>query len=522
MDDYQNDRPPVAGSGDPVAQPTQQQPTLQAPIPMRDGAAASAGTHNAAGRASADDAMGTARAAATTSVPVPGRGNGGGGDSRGRWWKVSLVGLVGGVLGAAALTAALYAGGVIGNASATTQSSAGRTVTINASSDDATVAQAASAKALPSVVSVNVTTPEGSGLGSGVIYDKDGNIITNYHVVEGATSISVTYNGKSYNATLVGSDSSSDLAVIHVDWDGAEVSPIEVGNSDELVVGDWVMSVGSPFGLDQSVSSGIVSSLARNQMMESASGNTLYTNLIQTDAAINPGNSGGALVDDKGRLVGICTLFSSDTDSFAGIGFAIPGNYAVQVASKIIAGETVTHAYIGLSMQTVNAQNAERNKLSVNQGAYVAAVTEGSPADQAGIEKGDIITAVNGEPITSADGMILNVRSHAIGETVQVTFMRGSEEKTVGVTLGSDEELQKEQAEQRQRQEQLRENGLDGNGGHGNSYGNGGGSGDDGDDRGTSGREEMLRQIYEYLYNDRGGSLDTTGRTTGSGDSTQS
>ena len=118
--------------------------------------------------------------------------------------------------------------------------------------------------------------------------------------------------------------------------------------------------------------------------------------------------------------------------------------------------------------------------------------------------------------------MILNVRSHAIGETVQVTFMRGSEEKTVGVTLGSDEELQKEQAEQRQRQEQMRENGLDGNGGHGNSYGNGGGSGDDGDDRGTSGREEMLRQIYEYLYNDRGGSLDTTGRTTGSGDSTQS
>ena len=129
MDDYQNDRPPVAGSGDPAAQSTQQQPTLQAPIPMRDGAAASAGTHNATGRAGADDAMGIARAAATTSVPVPGRGNGGGGDSRGRWWKVSLVGLVGGVLGAAALTAALYAGGVIGNASATTQSSAGRTVT---------------------------------------------------------------------------------------------------------------------------------------------------------------------------------------------------------------------------------------------------------------------------------------------------------------------------------------------------------------------------------------------------------
>ena len=216
------------------------------------------------------------------------------------------------------------------------------------------------------------------------------------------------------------------------------MTPIEVSNSDKLVVGDWVMSVGSPFGLDQSVSAGIVSSLARNQTMQSSSGETIYTNLIQTDAAINPGNSGGALVNSKGQLVGICTLFSSDTESFAGIGFAIPGNYATKIADTIIAGKTVTHAYIGLTMQTVNAQNATANGLSVKQGAYVADVTSGSPADKAGIKKGDIIVAVDGDEITSADGMILAVRSHDIGDTVKVTFMRGDSKKTVEVTLGDD------------------------------------------------------------------------------------
>ena len=241
------------------------------------------------------------------------------------------------------------------------------------------MAKAVAAKALPSVVSVYVSSNTGSGLGSGVILDTDGNIITNYHVVEGAESISVTINGKSYDATLVGTDASSDLAVVHAELNGDTVTPIEIGDSDQLVVGDWVMTIGSPFGLDQSVSAGIVSSLSRNQLMQSASGNTLYTNLIQTDAAINPGNSGGALVNAEGQLVGIDTLFSSDTESFAGIGFAIPGNYAIEIANKIIAGEQVTHAYIGLSMQTVNAQNAQQYHLSVNQGAYVAEVPRVAP-----------------------------------------------------------------------------------------------------------------------------------------------
>ncbi|WP_417228829.1 S1C family serine protease [Thermophilibacter sp.] len=366
-----------------------------------------------------------------------------------RTLKTLLVGLLGGVLGAGALTGVLMLTGLVGPASTQVVSGdATQQITIDPADEDTTVANAVAAKALPSVVTVYCTFPEGEGMGSGVIYDTDGNIITNNHVIEDAESISVSYNGKSYDATLVGTDPSSDVAVIHVDFGGDEVTPIEHGDSDALQVGDWVMSVGSPFGLENSVSQGIVSALSRSTLLENSTGNTLYTNLIQTDATINPGNSGGALVDAEGKLVGICTLFSSDTESFAGIGYAIPGNYAMEIADKVIAGETVTHAYIGLSMQTVTAANALRNGLSVDQGAYVVEVTEGSPAAEAGIEVGDVITSIDGESITSADGAILAVRSHDIGDTVEVVVMRGDQERTFEVTLGSDEALQQEQSDE--------------------------------------------------------------------------
>ena len=394
--------------------------------------------------------------------------------------RTAIIAIISGLVGAAILVFALRASGMIGGTQVirTTESAAGQTVNITASSEDATIAQAVAAKDLASVVSITVTTQKGRGLGSGVVLDGDGNIITNYHVIEGAQAISVSIDGTSYDATVVGSDSSSDIAVLHVDLKGKKVTPIEVGDSDSLVVGDWVMTIGSPFGLDQSVSAGIVSSLARNQLMKSTAGETIYANLIQVDAAINPGNSGGALVNKEGKLVGICTLFSSDTESFAGIGFAIPGNYAVNIAKKIIAKEPVTHAYIGLTMQTVNSQNSATNKLSVSQGAYVISVTEGSPAAAAGIEKGDIITGFDGSAITSADGMILAVRSHNIGDTVTVKFMRGSEEKTASVTLGSDEELQKEQAQR-----------------------NSGSSGDNSDS--LNSQEDPYRRYIEDVYGQR-------------------
>ena len=372
---------------------------------------------------------------------------------RGGGLKSFVFGLLGGLAGAALMVAALTWAGVIGKESTVIQTTApAQTVQITTAEEDITVAQAVAAKALPSVVLVNCTYDSGAGLGSGVILDADGNIITNYHVVEGANTITVTAGSLTFDAEVVGSDPSSDLAVIKADFGDFEATPIEVGDSSELVVGDWVMTVGSPFGLEQSVSAGIVSSLYRSELMQSESGMTIYANLIQVDAAINPGNSGGALVNSQGQLVGICTLFSSDTQSFAGIGFAIPGNYAIDIANRIIAGEQVTHAYIGLSMQTVNAQNAEANGLSVSYGAYVAEVMEDGPAETAGIQVGDIVIAVGGKRVTSADSMVLEVRSHSIGETVTVTVVRGEEQLDVDVTLGSDERLQELQAEQREQQ----------------------------------------------------------------------
>ncbi len=376
-------------------------------------------------------------------------------------WKGVVGGAVAGAAVAAALVAALMGTGVISTGGSgsrmVTQSSAGQTISIATASEDTTVAQAVAAKCLPSVASVYVTTSSGSsGIGSGVILDTDGNIITNWHVAGDAKSISVTIEGQSYDATLVGGDSSSDIAVIKAELNGALVTPMEVGNSSDLVVGDWVMTLGSPLGLDQSASSGIVSALYRDTLMTGTTGSTIYTNLIQVDAAINGGNSGGALVNEKGQLVGINTLYAngSGTESFSGIGFAIPGNYAVDIANKVIKGERVTHAYIGLSCATVNAQNAQANHLSVSQGAYVAEVVADGPGAAAGIQEGDIITQIGNDKVTSADGFILAVRSYSVGEQVEVKFVRDGKEQSVSVTLGSDEELQAKQEEEARKQEE--------------------------------------------------------------------
>ena len=384
-------------------------------------------------------------------APSPvGTGEGGTGDEKppkkgsGR---VVLASVLGGVIGAVVIVAILFGFGLVktGLKPSTSGTSPTQNITINPDTEDATVAEAVAAKAVPSVASVYVMTSSSSSLGSGVILDTDGNILTNYHVIDGAEEISVTIEGQSYTATVVGSDESSDLAVIKADLEDATVTPIEVGDSSSLVMGQWVMAIGSPYGLEQSVSTGIVSALYRSTMMQSTSGNTIYTNLIQTDAAINPGNSGGALVDSEGKLVGINTLIESESGSSAGIGFAIPSNYAIEVANTIISGKQVVHPYIGLSMQTVTSSLAQRYGLGASSGAYVVEVMSGSPADTAGIKSGDIITAVDGESITSADGMILAIRSKNVGDTVSVTFVRDGKEQTVQVTLGSDESLQAEQ-----------------------------------------------------------------------------
>ena len=378
--------------------------------------------------------------------------------------KGVIGGAVGGAVASAAIVAALMGTGVIGltnaqQAGAATTVIDGTNYGIVTASEDTSVAEAVAAKCLPSVASINVTTPEGEGIGSGVVLDTQGNIITNWHVAGDATKIKVTIEGNTYDATLVGGDASSDIAVIRAELNGALVTPMEIGDSSELVVGDWVMTLGSPLGLDQSASSGIVSALYRNSLMSDSSGNTLYTNLIQVDAAINGGNSGGALVNERGQLVGINSLLAdaSGGGSFSGIGFAIPGNYAVDIANKVIAGEPVTHAYVGLSCATVNEQIARTNNLSADEGAYIAETTADGPGAAAGLQVGDIITRIGNEKVASADDFILAVRSHSVGDTVEFEYVRNGQTMTTSVTLGSDERLQAQQAEEQKAQQEQEE-----------------------------------------------------------------
>lgn len=325
------------------------------------------------------------------------------------------------------------------------------TQNIEIDAEDTTLAEVVAAKAQPSVVSISTTTSEGSGVGSGVVLDTDGNVLTNYHVIEGATELVVSMGGESYEAELVGEDSSSDLAVIRLkDVDSSKLTPIEIGDSDDLSVGEWVMAIGSPFGNEQSVSTGIVSALYRSTALPSTSGTSIYANMIQTDAAINPGNSGGALVNDNGELIGINSIIESYSGSSSGVGFAIPVNYAINIASQIIDGKTPVHPYLGVSLTSVNALSARANNLGATEGALVVAVSDGGPAADAGIQENDIITKIDGEQVTSADGLIIALREHEVGEKVTLTVVRDSKEQEVEVTLGSDEALQTDQQDNTQ------------------------------------------------------------------------
>ena len=325
------------------------------------------------------------------------------------------------------------------------------TQNIEIDAEDTTLAEVVAAKAQPSVVSISTTTSEGSGVGSGVVLDTDGNVLTNCHVIEGATELVVSMGGESYEAELVGEDSSSDLAVIRLkDVDSSKLNPIEIGDSDDLSVGEWVMAIGSPFGNEQSVSTGIVSALYRSTALPSTSGTSIYANMMQTDAAINPGNSGGALVNDNGELIGINSIIESYSGSSSGVGFAIPVNYAINIASQIIDGKTPVHPYLGVSLTSVNALSARANNLGATEGALVVAVSDGGPAADAGIQENDIITKIDGEQVTSADGLIIALREHEVGDKVTLTVVRDSKEREVEVTLGSDEALQTDQQDNSQ------------------------------------------------------------------------
>jgi len=301
------------------------------------------------------------------------------------------------------------------------------------------------ARVLPSVVGVSVSretsgawgqSSPGAASGSGVIVDTEGHVVTNYHVIASGQRIRVTVGDRTYDATVVGEDASTDLAVLKID--AQNLTPIAVGSAQDLKVGQFVMAVGSPFGLDTSVSTGIISGLGRSTYMENSSYISAFLDLIQTDAAINPGNSGGALVNAAGELIGINTLIQSTSGSSAGVGFAIPVETVVDVARQLIRDGVATHTFLGVSSQTVTPEVAEWYSLPVSKGAYVTMVTAGSPAESAGIRSGDIITSIGGEEVTGQQGLFSEVRRRSAGDVVSIELYRGGERLTLTATLATD------------------------------------------------------------------------------------
>ena len=273
-----------------------------------------------------------------------------------------------------------------------------------------------------------------SGAGSGVIISSDGYILTCAHVVSGASNITVSIGDKDYPATLVGEDTTSDIAVVKVDATG--LTPATVGDSDNLKVGESVMAVGNPLGeLGGTVTSGIVSALNRSVSIQSTSSvNTM--SLIQMDASVSPGNSGGGLFNMNGELVGIVNAKSSSSDA-EGLGFAIPVNDAVKVAQELLENGYVTgRPYLGISYFAVtDAQTAAQ--LGVNAyGVYIVEVVKGGPADKAGLQAGDRIVSVDGSEVATQSDLGTLMQNHKAGDTIEITVARGGQMQTVTVTLG--------------------------------------------------------------------------------------
>ena len=291
----------------------------------------------------------------------------------------------------------------------------------------------------PAVVHIGV----GGGQGSGFVYDTQGHIVTNNHVVEGGGQIVVAFaDGRQEPAQLIGTDPDSDLAIIRVNVPANELSPITLADSDQLKVGQIVIAIGNPFGLSGTMTTGIISSLDR----ELEGNRYLIPDVIQTDAAINPGNSGGPLLDLQGRVIGVNSAIRSASNSSSGVGFAVPANIVQAVAPQLIANGTVSHPWLGISGGALSSNGAEQLGLSESAtGVIVSTVTAGGPAAAAGLRGGntqgfggDIITAIDGQPVQAVEDLLGYLVQHtAVGQIVTLDVLRNGEAITIPLTLGA-------------------------------------------------------------------------------------
>ena len=275
---------------------------------------------------------------------------------------------------------------------------------------------------------------EQQGSGSGVIIRSDGYIVTNNHVVDGASKVEVTLNNnKTYPATVVGTDPATDVAILKIDATGLPVVPF--GDSDKLRLGQWVIAIGSPYDLRSTITAGIVS--AKGRQMQHGPGESQFKieSFIQTDAAVNPGNSGGALVNQKGELVGVNTAIVSQTGSFTGYSFAVPSNIVRRIAEDLIDFGSVKRALLGISMTPIDDKRAKELKLFSPNGVYIEDVQKGGSADKAGLKKGDVIIAVDSTEITTPSSVQEKVNSYHPGDKAKITVMRDGDKKVMEVTF---------------------------------------------------------------------------------------
>ena len=362
-------------------------------------------------------------------------------------WRIGVAGLLAGALigGGAGAGVALLADDSDGSSSGGTAAAQNVTIT---NPETATAVTAAAAKAAPSVVTVYVTGASGSGSGSGVVLSDDGYVLTNNHVVSldgaGSSVVSVrTSDGTLYDATVVGTQPVYDLAVLKLQG-ASGLTPATFADSDQVQVGDLAVAIGAPLGLSDTVTDGIISAKGRAVATGSIEGDATVIDALQTDAAINPGNSGGALVDGAGEVVGINTAIASvasgapgqSTESGnIGVGFAIPGNTAKRIAQELIADGKAEITYLGVSAQTA----ADPQQSEIGTGAQLVQVQPGTPAADAGLQAGDVVTAVGDRVVTTSTELTAAVRSAAPGDQVTLTVRRGQDTQQIQVTLGASE-----------------------------------------------------------------------------------
>jgi len=360
--------------------------------------------------------------------------------------RLAAIGLVGGLvlgsLGGGAVGASLVA-----HNQRATPTTPATTATLVAGPSTVPGSVAAIYKqVIPGVVTISATvgTPRSfsQATGTGFVVDTSGDILTNAHVVDGASSVTVTFtDGQSVAGHVAGVDQSDDLAVVKVSVSADQLHPLTLGNSDTLQVGDTALAIGTPFGLSGSLTEGIVSGLNRGT---SAPNGRALTGMIQTDAPINPGNSGGPLLDGNGAVVGINDSIESPVQGSVGVGFAIPINTAKRLLPALEQGQTIQHPALGISGETITPGLATQLGLSVRSGVLVASVLPGSPAEKAGLQatgsadaSDDIITAIDGHAITSIEGLTSYLNTKQVGDKVTLTVNRGGRQLSISVTLGN-------------------------------------------------------------------------------------